>query len=208
MKRRFFFMALPGILLFCSIAIEAQSQTLKEQWDAAGALMEERKFDEALVILHSMLESEELTQQNRSAILFRAAIAYSENHDDKAAVGIWDQFLELQPEDGVGWANRGWSLYLTGDVEEAIASTIKGLECNPKMFYALANLGLYYLDLGRQDEAIATYDRAIEECEAGESVEGAIKDLDDLGKKRPALKAVITDVRERIIRAADGDDTK
>lgn len=189
-------------LVFVSMSVALQAQTLKDQWDKSSTLLEQGKFKEALAILSSMQQDTALSSQMRPGVLFRIAYSHSGLGDDAMAVVKWKEFLELLPENGVGWANMGWSQYLTGDIQGAIKSTTKSLEYDKTLSFAKANLGLYYLDLGKKTEAMAVYDEAITMVKPGDSIDGPLEDLKNLEKKKPELKDVIAGLRQRFNKAA------
>lgn len=181
---------------------DLHGQVLKDQWNQSAKLIEEGKYQEALTVLKSMLANEELPDQIRPGVFFRMAYSYSALGDEKTAIVTWKKLLELAPDNGVAWANLGWSQYLTGEVKEAIASTQKAVELDETLFFAMANLGLYHLDLGQNTEAMAAYDKAVKAVKPGDEVDGVLEDLDKLEAKKPELKTIAADLRERFKKAA------
>ncbi len=70
--------------------------------------------------------------------------------------------LELNPKDSQGWYYLGRAKYNENRFQQAIQAFENCLKLEPKNVRAEDNLGLSYAGLGRDDEAFAAYQAAIE----------------------------------------------
>jgi Flp pilus assembly protein TadD len=82
---------------------------------------------------------------------------------DLAAADKWlTQSLEWNPADVEAWYDLGRTKYNENHFEAAIHAFEQALKLEPNNVKAEDNLGLSYAGLGRTDDAIAAYQRAIE----------------------------------------------
>jgi type IV pilus biogenesis/stability protein PilW len=73
-----------------------------------------------------------------------------------------DEALKLNPEMHEAWHVRGLLLHHSfGRHEEALAAYMKALQLKPDFSDARTNLGNLYIDMKRYDDAIAQYDKAL-----------------------------------------------
>jgi tetratricopeptide (TPR) repeat protein len=104
---------------------------------------------------------------------------------------------------------RGWSLYRLGRLDEAIDAFHASLTQAPERFSVLFDLALSLLANGSVDEAVETYDVAIEAVRAADvrrrraPLSVAAEDLEDAISSRPDLAdiPVTAAIRERLHRA-------
>ena len=104
------------------------------------------------------------------------------------ALASYDKALEINPDNGKAYCNRGNILFALGKKEKALASYDKALEINPNDYATCFNWGNVLNDLGRKEEALANYDKALEinpNDYATYFNRGNV--LDDLGRKEEAL---------------------
>jgi serine/threonine-protein kinase len=71
------------------------------------------------------------------------------------------QALELNPLSPVSHISLGDLYTQRGLLHEAEKETLRGIELNDKLWYAWTNLGDIYILLGRNDQAISSYRRAV-----------------------------------------------
>ncbi|MEW5740701.1 MAG: social motility TPR repeat lipoprotein Tgl [Myxococcota bacterium] len=73
-----------------------------------------------------------------------------------------EESLKLNPEMHEAWHVRGLLLHHAfGRLDEALAAYMKALELKPDFSEARTNLGNLYIDMKRYDDAIAQYDKAL-----------------------------------------------
>lgn len=83
--------------------------------------------------------------------------------DYTQAIACYDQALKLHPDHEIIWQNRGNALlYGLSLPEDALACYKRALAINSNNVLALRNQGNALVELRRYDEAIASYDRALE----------------------------------------------
>lgn len=81
------------------------------------------------------------------------------NHEE--AILQYSKAIELKPDFGYAYNNRGVAKDDMGAYKEAIADYDKAIELKPDDAFAYNNRGAAKNNLGRNEEAIADYDRAI-----------------------------------------------
>ncbi|HST21538.1 MAG TPA: tetratricopeptide repeat protein, partial [Blastocatellia bacterium] len=78
------------------------------------------------------------------------------------AIASYDRAIDIKPDAGDVWYNRGNAFAKLGRNKEAIASYDFAIKIEPQDFEAWNNRGADLYDLARYEEAIASYDRAID----------------------------------------------
>jgi tetratricopeptide (TPR) repeat protein len=63
--------------------------------------------------------------------LFDQALSASREGDFARALPLWDQVIELAPDDAAAWSNRGNVRLALGDAEAAIADQTQAMELDP-----------------------------------------------------------------------------
>ena len=100
--------------------------------------------------------------------LFDQALAASRQGDFANALPLWDQVLELAPQDAAAWSNRGNVQLALGDPEAAIADQTRSIELDPASPDPHLNRGTAEEALQRWDAAEADYRWILErDAEAG-----------------------------------------
>jgi tetratricopeptide (TPR) repeat protein len=90
--------------------------------------------------------------------LFDAALASSRQGDFEQALPLWNQVLELAPDDAAAWSNRGNVQLALGDPEAAIADQDHAIALDPVSADPHLNRGTAEEALQRWDAAAADYD--------------------------------------------------
>ncbi|MEB3235074.1 MAG: tetratricopeptide repeat protein [Cyanobacteriota bacterium] len=85
--------------------------------------------------------------------LFDAALRASRQGDFDGALPLWDQVLELAPDDAAAWSNRGNVRLALGDPEAAIADQTRAMALDPLSADP-------HLNRGTAEEALAQWDAA------------------------------------------------
>ncbi len=94
--------------------------------------------------------------------LFDRALALSRAGDPQQALPVWDQVLDLAPNDAAAWSNRGNIRLMLGDPEGAIADQTRSMELAPNDADPHLNRGTAEEALQRWSEAAADYDWILE----------------------------------------------
>jgi len=83
--------------------------------------------------------------------------------DNSGAIKDYQVFIEnYDADDTATWYSLGTAQYHVGLNDEAEISLTKALELDPFYYQANINRGLVYKELGRYDEALADFNRALE----------------------------------------------
>jgi tetratricopeptide (TPR) repeat protein len=89
--------------------------------------------------------------------LFDQALSASRDGDFARALPLWDQVLELAPNDAAAWSNRGNVQLALGNPEAAIADQTHAMELDPASADPHLNRGTAEEALQRWDAAEADY---------------------------------------------------
>ena len=103
-------------------------------------------------------------ERDQAAIQYDLGIAALRVCDARTALEHFQQAAQTDPELEVAHAALGLTYHLSfADPLKAIAHYRRALELKPKSPEVSCNFANVYLDLGRYDEAIALYERALED---------------------------------------------
>jgi tetratricopeptide (TPR) repeat protein len=87
---------------------------------------------------------------------------YLDKHDYDHALSDIDEALRLDPSDpGEAIVNRCAVLALKGEFDAAMADCQKDLQRHPNSAYAIGNTGFVYYTMGKYDDAIVSYTKAL-----------------------------------------------
>jgi len=81
--------------------------------------------------------------------------------DLDTAERVFTEMVKKKPGFAEGWNKRATVRYLARDFEGSLADIDKTLALEPRHFGALSGLGMVKLAMGREDEALAAFRRAI-----------------------------------------------
>jgi tetratricopeptide (TPR) repeat protein len=118
--------------------------------------------------------------------LFDQALSASRSGDFEAALPLWNQVLELAPQDAAAWSNRGNVQLALGDPQAAIADQTHAMELDPASPDPHLNRGTAEEALQRWDAAEADY-RWILERDAAEGRPPDASALYNLGNVQGSL---------------------
>jgi tetratricopeptide (TPR) repeat protein len=94
--------------------------------------------------------------------LMARGVAETERRDYTAAIATFSDIIRRKPEFAEGWNKRATVYYLAGEDRQSIADCAEVLKRNPRHFGALSGLGLIYTRLGRFEEALAWFRKALD----------------------------------------------
>ena len=110
-----------------------------------------------MTALFSLLLSVQLLAATALPQLFDQALSASRDGDFRRALPLWDQVLELAPDDAAAWSNRGNVQLALGDPQAAIADQTRAMELDPISVDPHLNRGTAEEALQRWDAAEADY---------------------------------------------------
>ncbi len=83
------------------------------------------------------------------------------NGDYQKAMDDFNAVIERDPDFAEGWNRRATLRYLMGDYAGSMADIDETLLREPRHFGALAGLGLVNMELGREQQALDAFERAL-----------------------------------------------
>ena len=120
-----------------------------------GRIEQSRGTMDRFAVLNEKLEADEITE-NRSteiAIVNGRGLYYYRHGDSERAREIFEQALELSPEDGLVHFNLGLAHAALGNHVQAVVAFERAIELNPTRPNAYAALAVEYRALGRKEDA-------------------------------------------------------
>ena len=100
------------------------------------------------------------------------------------AIEAFSEVIREKPAFAEGWNKRATAYFLTGDYAKSIADCDQVLKRNPRHFGALSGLGQVYVHLGRYEEALRWFRRALEVDPNLAGVQQEVQRLEALRKQR------------------------
>lgn len=137
----------------------ALDPNLAEAHNGRGwALCRHRSYDEAVTSLNRALS----IQPNYAAALANRATALRELQRFDEALADSNRAIVLAPDDANGWLARAGILLQIQQIAQASHDCEQALAIDPGSIQAHMMLGLCLAGLGRVDEALASFDRALD----------------------------------------------
>lgn len=99
-------------------------------------------------------------RQKQANQRFREAFDAQMAGEFDRAVELYTESLALHPT-AEAHTFLGWTYHFQGKIEEAIAECKRAIEIDPDFGNPYNDIGVYLIDLGQQDEAIAWLEQAI-----------------------------------------------
>ena len=106
------------------------------------------------------VEHPEVPDQVRAYVLWQQGNVLHLQGRYQAAAGKFRESIEVLPT-AEGHTFLGWSLSMLGHTEEAIAECEKAIALDPDYGNPYNDIGVYLIDLGRPDEAIPWFEKAM-----------------------------------------------
>lgn len=104
--------------------------------------------------------------------------------DHGLALDVLDQIVLLKPDFAEAWNKRATVEFVLKDFGASLSDIKRALALEPRHFGALAGLGIILEDLGREDEAISAYKRALELNPRMETVRESLEKLEKAASGR------------------------
>jgi superkiller protein 3 len=132
---------------------------IKESFDAARALADQGKYDDAIVEFKKALEK----APDEPTVLANLADAQMKAGHSEEALESYKKAIAKKPDDSSLWINYGTVLNNLGKTAESKEAFKKAAELNPgAKGQSLYNLGVTQMNAMQTQEAIATFRQAIE----------------------------------------------
>lgn len=164
--------------IILSLALLAPFQALAADGPPASKAVQkltERTIDDLFADLPKMsgspqgraIEAEILRRFNQSGsatadLLLSWAIRAMAEKNNARALDILDQIIVLKPEFAEAWNKRATVYYMMDDYGSSLSDIRQTLAREPRHFGALAGLGMILQALGKKDDAILAFRRALD----------------------------------------------
>lgn len=93
--------------------------------------------------------------------LFQLGLEQMNQRDADAAIETFNQIIQRKPDFAEGWNKRATLYYLVGEYEKSLADCEEVIRRNPVHFGALSGFGMIYLELGKPEQALHYFQRAL-----------------------------------------------
>ena len=104
--------------------------------------------------------------------------------DGETALIAFNEIISKLPSYAEVWNKRATLFYLAGEHELSIADIKKTLVLEPRHFGAISGLGLVYMAVGREREALDAFERALQIHPHMEGAKTHIRELRNIVKGR------------------------
>ena len=96
------------------------------------------------------------------------------------AVTTFSEIIQRKPEFAEGWNKRATVYYMLGEYQKSLADCDEVMKRNPYHFGALSGYGLIYLQLGRPEQALGWFEKALAVNPNLDGVREAVENLRQL----------------------------
>ncbi len=93
--------------------------------------------------------------------LFQLGIEQMNQGDAESALKTFSLIIQKKPDFAEGWNKRATLYYLIGEYEKSLADCEEVIGRNPVHFGALSGFGMIYLQLGKPEQALDYFQRAL-----------------------------------------------
>jgi tetratricopeptide (TPR) repeat protein len=131
---------------------------MPDQRDIAISLMQQERFDEALPIFISLME----TNPNDWSLFYMSGQCFRFTNHVSEAVDALQRAAELNPGEAQVFLALGIACQLAEDYRSAISALEQAIELNPSLFSAYNSIELTYRKMGDFPKALEWYSRAAE----------------------------------------------
>jgi tetratricopeptide (TPR) repeat protein len=124
----------------------------------------ERRLEETQKLVATLKQLEEgwQTSADKANLLYELGNELNSVGEEKIALSVFDQVLEINPMHSDAWNARGLALFILERYEEAIGSFDRAIQINQNDSYAWSNRGEALYFLWRYEEAIDSFDRSLD----------------------------------------------
>jgi tetratricopeptide (TPR) repeat protein len=93
--------------------------------------------------------------------MFAEGLRQMQGYGILEAIGTFSDIIQKKPEFAEGWNKRATVFYMLGEYEKSLKDCDEVVKRNPAHFGALSGYGQIYLQLGKLDEALYYFERAL-----------------------------------------------
>lgn len=111
---------------------------------------------------------------------FRRGVEQMNQQDFGEAIETFSQIIQRKPDFAEGWNRRATIYYLIGEYEKSLADCEEVLHRNPVHFGVLSGFGLNYLHLGKPQQALDYFERALAVNPTLTQIQAAVEQLKQL----------------------------
>lgn len=129
---------------------------INAQHQRADELMDEQKYDKALIAFNKALEK----NPNNPIILSQRGVLYLHMNKKRNCLNDLNSALKFDPENSYRYASRAYAKDFFGDLDGAIEDYEIAVKMDPEDAVAHNNLGLLLEKKGYQNKAQRKFDRA------------------------------------------------
>jgi tetratricopeptide (TPR) repeat protein len=112
--------------------------------------------------------------------LFQRGLDQMNRRDFGEAIDTFSQIIQKKPDFAEGWNKRATLYYLIGQYEQSLADCEEVIRRNPAHFGALSGFGLNYLHLGKPEQALDYFERALAVNPNLDQIQAAVEELKQL----------------------------
>jgi len=93
--------------------------------------------------------------------IFSRGVEQLQRQEMTEAIETFTAVIKQKPDFSEGWNKRATVYYLVGDFEKSLADCDEVMKRNPVHFGALSGYGMIYLQLGKPEQALPYFERAL-----------------------------------------------
>ncbi len=112
--------------------------------------------------------------------LFQRGLDQMNRRDFGEAIDTFSQIIQKKPDFAEGWNKRATLYYLIGQYEQSLADCEEVIRRNPAHFGVLSGFGLNYLHLGKPEQALDYFERALAVNPNLDQIQAAVEELKQL----------------------------
>jgi len=116
--------------------------------------------------------------------LFQLGLEQMARQDAEAAIETFSRIIQKKPEFAEGWNKRATLYYLVGEHQKSLVDCQEVIRRNPWHFGALSGFGLNYLKLGKPEQALQYFQRALDVNPNLAQIQSAVEELRQLLQQR------------------------
>ena len=109
--------------------------------------------------------------------MFEHAVDQMNRQDFAEAIETFSQIIQKKPDFAEGWNKRATIYYLIGEYEKSLADCEQVIRRNPVHFGVLSGFGLNYLQLGKPEQALGFFERALAVNPNLAQIQAAVEEL-------------------------------
>ena len=109
--------------------------------------------------------------------MFEHGVDQMNQRDFAEAIETFNQIIQEKPDFAEGWNKRATIYYLIGEYEKSLADCEQVIRRNPVHFGVLSGFGLNYLQLGKPEQALGFFERALAVNPNLAQIQAAVEEL-------------------------------